>query len=94
VTKHDIIEEVVARYAPRVTRKAAERVVNAFFAGMVQALARGERVEVRGFGSFSVKHRPARERRNPRTRAVVAVPAGKTPVFKAAKGLLLRINKP
>jgi integration host factor subunit beta len=59
---------------------------------MAEALAQGERIEIRGFGSFSVKHYPARERRNPKTGESILVAASKTPFFKVAKELRLRVD--
>jgi integration host factor beta subunit len=91
VTKRELIEEVAQLY-PRFSRRDAEVMVNAVFASMVEALAKGERIEIRGFGSFFVKQRAAREGRNPRTGAVVAVAAKKVPLFKVGKELRLRVD--
>jgi len=91
VTKRDLIEEVV-RHHPRFSRQEAEVTVNAVFESMAETLAKGERIEIRGLGSFSVKHRPARERRNPKTGAVVFVAANKTPFFKVARELRSRVD--
>jgi integration host factor subunit beta len=66
--------------------------VNAVFDSMTEALAKSERIEIRGFGSFIVKHRPAREGRNPRTGEVVAVAAKRVPLFKVGKELRLRVD--
>ncbi len=66
--------------------------VNAVFDSMTDALAKGERIEIRGFGSFIVKQRAAREGRNPRTGAVVSVAAKKVPLFKVGKELRLRVD--
>jgi len=66
--------------------------VNDVLDSMTEALGRGERIEIRGFGSLSIKQRPARERRNPRTGAIVLVPATKVPFFKVAKGLRWRVD--
>jgi integration host factor subunit beta len=66
--------------------------VNAVFEDMTGALARGERIEIRGFGSFIVKQRHAREGRNPRTGELVSVAAKKIPFFKVGKELRLRVN--
>ena len=91
VTKRDLIEEVAQRY-PRFSRRDAEVMVNTVFDSMTEALARTERIEIRGFGSFIVKQRPAREGRNPRTGAVVDVAAKKVPLFKVGKELRLRVD--
>ena len=91
MTKRDLIEEVAQNY-PRFSRRDAEVMVNAVFDSMTEALAKAERIEIRGFGSFIVKDRPAREGRNPRTGAVVAVAAKKVPLFKVGKELRLRVD--
>lgn len=91
MTKRDLIEEVAQHY-PRFSRRDAEVMVNAVFDSMTEALAKSERIEIRGFGSFIVKHRPAREGRNPRTGAVVAVAAKRVPLFKVGKELRLRVD--
>ena len=91
VTKRDLIEEVAQQY-PRFSRRDTEVMVNAVFDSMTDALAKGERIEIRGFGSFIVKQRAAREGRNPRTGALVAVAAKKVPLFKVGKELRLRVD--
>jgi integration host factor subunit beta len=91
VTKRDLIEEVAERY-PRFSRREAEVMVNAVFDSMTDALVKGERIEIRGFGSFIIKHRPTREGRNPRTGTVVSVAAKRVPLFKVGKELRLRVD--
>jgi integration host factor subunit beta len=91
VTKRDLIEEVAQQY-PRFSRRDAEVIVKAVFDSMTDALVKGERIEIRGFGSFIVKQRPAREGRNPRTGTVVSVAAKKVPLFKVGKELRLRVD--
>jgi integration host factor subunit beta len=91
VTKRDLIEEVAQQY-PRFSRRDAEVMVNAVFDSMTDALAKGERIEIRGFGSFIVKQRAAREGRNPRTGDLVAVAEKKVPLFKVGKELRLRVD--
>ena len=91
MTKRDLIEEVVKAF-PRFSRREAETLVNAVFDSMSEALCRGDRIEIRGFGSFVVKHRQAREGRNPKTGAVVAVDAKRVPFFKVGKELRLRVD--
>jgi integration host factor subunit beta len=86
MTKRDLIDEVLKLF-PRFSRRDAEVMVNAVFDSMTQALTRGERIEIRGFGSFVVKHRQARDGRNPKTGALVAVP-----FFKVGKELRLRVD--
>jgi integration host factor subunit beta len=94
VTKRELMQELTTRSHPQFSPAVAKQVVQTFFAGLVDALARGERIEIRGFGHFAVKVRAAVLRRNPRTGARVAVPTHKVPVFKAAKGLRRRLNTP
>jgi integration host factor subunit beta len=91
VTKRDLIEEVAQQY-PRFSRREAEVMVNAVFDSMTEALAKGERIEIRGFGSFMVKQRSAREGRNPRTGAIVSVASKRVPLFKVGKELRLRVD--
>jgi integration host factor subunit beta len=79
---------------PHLTVADVERIVAAFFDEMTSALARGERVELRGFGAFTVKRRNARSGRNPRTGETVEVAQKSVPFFKAGKELRERINKP
>ena len=91
MTKRDLIEEVAQQY-PRFSRRDAEVMVNAVFDSMTDALAKGERIEIRGFGSFIVKQRAAREGRNPRTGDIVSVAAKRVPLFKVGKELRLRVD--
>lgn len=91
MTKRELIEEVVRIY-PRFSRRDAEVMVNAVFDSMAEALASGERIEIRGFGSFAVKQRKAREGRNPKTGEIVSVVAKKVPFFKVGKELRLRVD--
>src|SRR6202795_1473106 len=89
--KRDLIAEVLKR-RPRLSYSNPEVVVNSVFDSMTDALARGERIEIRGFGSFVVKHRQAREGRNPKTGALVPVAAKRVPFFKVGKELKLRVD--
>jgi integration host factor subunit beta len=91
VTKRDLIDELVARY-PRFSRRDAEVMVNEVFEGLADALRRGERIEIRGFGSFVVRHRQARTGRNPRTGRRVDVEAKRVPFFKVGKELRERVD--
>jgi integration host factor subunit beta len=70
-----------------------EKVVNAIFDAMVEALRRGDRVELRGFGAFSVKLREARQGRNPKTGAAVQVAKKAIPYFKTGKEMRARLNR-
>ena len=91
MTKQDLIEAVALQY-PRFSRREAEVMVNVVFDSMTEALAKGERIEIRGFGSFLVKQRLARHGRNPRTGALVAVAAKRVPQFKVGKALRFRVD--
>ncbi|OYV26041.1 MAG: integration host factor subunit beta [Acidocella sp. 20-63-7] len=79
---------------PHLTVADVERIIAALFDEMTGALARGERVELRGFGAFTVKQRNARAGRNPRTGELVEVAQKAVPFFKAGKELRERINMP
>lgn len=93
VTKSELIEEV-ARQAPDISKRDVEIIVNTIFDSMTAALARHDRIEIRGFGSFIAKPRRAREGRNPRTGEKVHVPQKWVPFFTVGKELRKRINKP
>ena len=86
MTKSGLIEEV-ARRTPHISKKDTEVVVNTIFESMIESLREGERIEIRGFGSFQVKVREAREGRNPKTGAPVQISAKRTPFFKVGKEL-------
>jgi len=92
MTKSQLIEEV-AKGAPDISKRDIEIIVNTIFDSMTQALARHDRIEIRGFGSFIAKPRRAREGRNPRTGEQVHVPQKWVPFFTVGKELRLRINK-
>lgn len=91
MTKRDLIDEVNKRF-PHLSRRDSEVIVNSVFDSMVSAMGQGERIEIRGFGSFVVKHRRAREGRNPKSGAVVSVSAKRVPFFKVGKELRLRVD--
>jgi len=92
MTKRDLIEKL-AEKCKSLSQKDAETVVNTVFNSMTEALAKGERIEIRGFGSFQVKNREAREGRNPRSGEKVMVASKKVPFFKAGKELKKRVDK-
>ena len=75
------------------TKKDAERVLNAAFDTMTAALVKGEKVQLSGFGTFEVKEREARIGRNPHTKEAIDIPATKVPVFKASKALKDNVAK-
>jgi len=90
-----IKSELIANLAaenPHLTQKDVERVVSVIFDQMTDALVEGGRVELRGFGAFSVRSRPARSGRNPRTGETVQVRAKAVPFFKSGKELRERLN--
>lgn len=91
MTKSELIELVAGR-APNFPKRDVEMIVNTMFDTMTVALARRERIEIRGFGSFVAKERRARDGRNPRTGAKVAVPNKHVPFFTAGKELRERVN--
>lgn len=92
MTKSELIARLAERN-PHLYHRDLERVVNTVFAEIGAALAAGDRVELRGFGSFSVRRRKARMGRNPRTGAAVAVAGKHLPFFKTGKELRRRLNR-
>ncbi|AJD54273.1 integration host factor subunit beta [Thalassospira sp. MBR-102] len=87
--------ELIARLAemnPHLYQRDVERIVATIFDEITEALARGDRVELRGFGAFSVKQRDSRVGRNPRTGEAVPVGEKKVPYFKTGKQLRERLN--
>ena len=89
--KSELIQKIAAAN-PHLYHRDIERIVNVIFDEIVGALARGDRVELRGFGAFTVKHRPPRQGRNPRTGASVAVDEKFVPFFKTGKELREKLN--
>ncbi|MDR2990496.1 MAG: integration host factor subunit beta [Burkholderiaceae bacterium] len=92
MNRSDLIDTLADRFEP-LPRHDAESAVRLILDMMTDALARGQRVEVRNFGRFVIKHRPARTGRNPRTGASVAVPEKRTPHFKPGKGLREAVDR-
>lgn len=86
MTKAELIEKVTEKMNS-LTTKQTEVVVNMVFDSIKNALARGEKVEIRGFGSFRIRNRRQREGRNPKTGTSVNVPSKKVPFFKTGKEL-------
>lgn len=91
VTKSELIEKI-AQQLPNLTVKDVEKIVNVIFTRFTQALADGDRIEIRGFGSFSIRNREPRIAINPKTRKQVAVPAKNIVHFKTGKELHNRLN--
>ena len=91
MTKAELVDEV-SRVSD-LTRKHTEVIVDAVFSSIVDALQQGDKIELRGFGSFRVRRRDSRKGRNPKTGAGVLVPAKKVPHFKPGKELRELINR-
>ena len=87
--------ELIAKIAEesKLTKKAAETALDAFVTSVEEALKKGEKVQLVGFGTFEVRERAARKGRNPQTKAEIKIPASKAPVFKAGKALKELVNK-
>jgi integration host factor subunit beta len=92
MTRSDLIAELAASN-PHLRLGDIELIVATIFDQIIQALARGDRVELRDFGTFATKRRAARTGRNPRTGEEVAVDAKAVPFFKAGTGLRARVNR-
>jgi len=86
MTRSDLVENLAARFG-QLTLRDAEFAVKSILDAMNEALARGHRIEIRGFGSFSVNYRPPRQGRNPRSGESVAIPEKRVPHFKPGKAL-------
>ena len=86
MTRSDLVEELAARFE-QLGQRDAEYTVKTMLEAIADALARGHRVEIRGFGSFSITHRAPRTGRNPRSGASVQVPAKRVAHFKPGKSL-------
>ncbi|MGF1542936.1 MAG: integration host factor subunit beta [Parvularculaceae bacterium] len=89
--KSELVQKLAAEI-PILYHRDVERIVSIFFHEISEALVRGDRVELRGFGAFSVKHRPARVGRNPRSGEPVAIQEKFSPFFKAGKEIRDRLN--
>jgi integration host factor subunit beta len=92
MTKSELVQRL-AEANPHLYQRDVEVIVTAIFDEIAAALARGDRVELRGFGAFSVKNRPARTGRNPRTGAHVSVDKKSVPFFKTGKEMRERLNR-
>ena len=90
VTKADFVEEVIR--VSELPRKESEAVVETIFESIIGALKEGDRIEIRGFGSFRTRQRRGRTGRNPKTGAKVEVPPKRIPVFKPSKELKEHVN--
>ena len=92
LTKADLIEEVLR--VTELPRKESETIVETIFESIIEALQKGEKIEIRGFGSFRTRQRRGRVGRNPKTGAKVDVPPKKIPFFKPSKELKDFVNAP
>jgi integration host factor subunit beta len=90
MTRADLVDELAKE--ANLTKQDGEAVVDTVFAAITDALARGDKVEIRGFGSFKIRQRRSRVGRNPKTGASVSVPGKKVPFFKVGKGLRELVN--
>jgi integration host factor subunit beta len=91
--KSELVQRI-SEQNPHLYQRDVENIVNAILNEIIAAMARGDRVELRGFGAFSVKERPARTGRNPRTGAHVSVDEKCVPFFKTGKEMRERLNRP
>ncbi|WP_455466091.1 integration host factor subunit beta [Bartonella sp. B39] len=92
MVKSELVQ-IIARQNPHLFQRDVENIVNAIFEEISTALSNGNRVELRGFGAFSVKSRSARNGRNPRTGEAVVVEEKWIPFFKTGKDLRDRLNQ-
>jgi len=91
MTRSELIQSLAAQF-PQLTIKDIELTVRTILDQMSQSLAKGNRAEIRGFGSFSLNHRPPRKGRNPKTGESVSIPAKCVPHFKPGKELRERVD--
>ena len=91
MTRSDLIVALALRF-PRLMAKDVEISVREIIDAISQSLSKGDRVEIRGFGSFSLNYRPARKGRNPKSGEAVAVPPKYIPHFKAGKEMRNRVD--
>jgi len=92
MTRSDLVEKLAQKFSA-LSKRDVEKAVDVIFDEITTTLAKGGRVELRGFGAFSVRKRESRVGRNPRTGEKVNVPPKSVPFFKAGKGLKERLNK-
>lgn len=90
MTKADLVDEVARQ--SNFTKKESELIVTTVFDNITEALTKGDKVELRGFGSFRIRHRNARKGRNPKTGTSVSVPEKRVPFFKVGKQLRELVN--
>lgn len=85
MTKSDLVAQVAE--IAELSKKDAEKAVNAVVESITEALKKGDKVALVGFGTFETRHRPERKGRNPQTKAEITIPATTAPAFKAGKAL-------
>ena len=90
--KSELVQRIASQN-PHLYQRDVENIINAILNEVTAAMSKGDRVELRGFGAFSVKHRPARAGRNPRTGAHVPVDQKSVPFFKTGKEMRERLNR-
>ncbi len=93
MTRSDLVEALAARFG-QLTQRDAEFAVKTLLDAMSEALSRGHRIELRGFGTFTVTRRPPRMGRNPRSGESVAIPEKRVPHFKPGKALREAVDQP
>ena len=93
MTKADLVEQVADAVGRGVTKRDCGLIVDAFLDAVKETLARGDHIEIRGFGTFKVRHRKARTARNPRTGEPVEVPPRSAPVFKPSSHFRSRVDR-
>ena len=91
MTKSELIDKLVEMRG-MLSRKDSETIVSMVFDSMSEALTSGDKVEIRGFGSFTIRDREPREARNTKSGEIVSIPSKKTPFFKTGKDLRERVN--
>ena len=92
MNKSELITAIAAK--TELSRKDSEKALNAFVDTVSESLAKGDKIQLIGFGTFAVKERPARTARNPRTGEEIKIAASKAPAFKAGKALKDKVNTP
>ena len=90
MNKSDLVTSISEK--TELSKKDAEKSLNAFVESIEEALAKGEKVQLVGFGSFEVRERAARKGRNPQTKEEISIPASKAPIFKVGKVLKDKVN--
>lgn len=91
MTKSELIDKVLQNHNI-LNQKSSEFLVNTVFSSIEEALIAGDKVEIRGFGSFTIRERSGREARNPKTGELVTITSKRTPFFKTGKELKERVN--